>query len=70
MKIHRIAYSHNPDQNKYIVFKECGGIDCEIASLDSALQAESWIKEKYIKLGSDENYDFCLPFNICTDKPN
>ncbi len=69
MKLHKIAYSHDPDNKEYVVFKEAGGRDYALATFTKNTEAEHWIKQRYITLGKTDGYDLCIPFTICDDEP-
>lgn len=69
MKLHKIAYSHDLDNDEYVVFKGCGKQDFALATFRTSVDAEDWIKSKYIALGKIEGYDLCHPFTFCDEKP-
>jgi len=69
MKLHKIAYSHDAVLDEYVVFKQARGRDYSLATFTKHKEAEMWIKQNYITLGKLEDYDLCLPFTICEDKP-
>ena len=68
MKTIKIAYSHNPNDNDYIVFKKVLNQDHELHTCETAEQAGQWIEDNFITLRADIDYNLCLPLKNTKEK--
>lgn len=61
-KLLKIAYSHIPSTDEFIVFKKVSNQDHELFTCKTAEQADQWIFDNFITLRTGVDYNLCLPF--------